>query len=60
MLLQIGDLSADSHGAEGGLSTDVRIGRGNEVFDFGKQVSRHFDGGDVAQGAEGEANDVLI
>lgn len=60
MLLKIGNLATDSHCAEGGFPADVGVGGGEDRFDFREEISRHFNAGDVAESAEGEADDVLI
>lgn len=60
MLLKVGDFMADSHGAESGFSSNVWVGAGKDGLDIRKQIARHFDRGDVAESAEGEADDVLV
>jgi hypothetical protein len=60
MLLQIRDFPAYSHGAECGFSTNVRVRGRYEVLDFGEQISGHFDGGDVAESAKRQADNILI
>jgi len=60
VLLQVWDLAAYPHGTERRLSPNVRIGCGDECLDFGEKISGHFDGRDVAERAEGEADYVLV
>lgn len=60
MLLEVGDFATNAHCAEGSFSADVRVGGGNDRFDFGKEVSRHLDAGNVAECAKGKANNILI
>ncbi len=60
MLLEIGYFATDAHCAQGRFPADVRIGGRNESLDLGEKVSRHLDGGDIAKGTKGEANDILI
>ena len=42
------------------LLTDVDIGRANELFDFIRQIPRHFFGRNVGKRAQGEADDVHV
>lgn len=51
VLLQVRHLSTYPHGAEGGFSAYVGVGTREDRLDFGKQVTGHLDGGDVAQRA---------
>ena len=60
MLLQVGHFAADAHGAEGSFAADVGVAGGEDGLDFGEEVARHFHAGDVAERAEGEADDVLV
>lgn len=60
VLLEIRDLAAYAHGAQGGLPPDVWVGCVDAGLDFGEKIPRHFDGGNVAQGTEGEADDILV
>ena len=60
VFLQVGNFATDAHGAEGGFAADVGVGGGDDGLDFGEEVAGHFDAGDVAEGAEGEADDVLV
>lgn len=43
VLLQVGDLAADSHGANGSLPADVGVRAGEDRLDFGKEIAGHFD-----------------
>jgi hypothetical protein len=60
MFLQVRHFATDAHGAKGGFSADVRIAGGDDGLDFGEEIAGHFDAGDVAQCAKGEADDVLV
>ena len=60
MFLKVGHFATYPHGADCGFATDVRVCARYYRLDFREQVSSHFDGGDVAESAEGEADDVLV
>ena len=60
VLLEIGDLAAYPHRAQGGLSSDVGVRAGDDGFNFGEEIARHFDRGNVSERYEGEPNDVLV
>lgn len=60
VFLQVWYLATYPHGAESGFSSNVRIRGRDKLFDLGEQIPRHFDGGNVAEGAEGEADDILV
>ena len=60
MFVQIRDLSAYSHGAEGSLASDIRVRGRNKVFDFGEQISGHFHRCDIAKRAQSQADNVLV
>lgn len=60
MLLQVRDLPAYSHGAQGGFPANVGVCARYDRLDFGEQVSGHLDRGNVSEGAEGEADGVLV
>ena len=60
MFLQVGHFATDAHGAQSCFPADVRIAGGDDRLDFREEVAGHFDASDVAQSAEGEADDVLV
>lgn len=60
MLLQIGDFAADAHCTQGSFPADVGVGAGEDSLDIWEEITRHFYGSNVAQGTEGEADDILV
>ena len=60
MFLKIWYLPTYSHGAESGFASNVWVRGGEEGFNFGKEISRHFDGSNVSKSTEGESDNVLI
>ena len=60
MLLQIWDLSAYPHGAQGGLAANVGVCACYYRLDFGEQVTSHLNGGDVSKGTKGETDGILV
>jgi hypothetical protein len=60
MFLQVWYLSTYPHGTKGSFPPYVWVGAGYYGLDFREQISRHFDRGDVPEGAKGKTDDVLI
>jgi hypothetical protein len=60
MLLEVWDFTTYSHCAKSGFSAYVGIGAGDYGFDFWEEISRHFDGGNVSEGYQGETDNVLV
>lgn len=60
VLLQVWYLSTYPHSADGGFPANVWVRGGQNRFDFGEEIARHFDRGNVSEGAEGQPDDILV
>lgn len=60
VLLKVRHLADDAHRAKGRLLLDVRVRGGEESLDLLEQIAGHLLGGDVAECAQRQSDDVLI
>lgn len=58
--MQIGNLATYPHRTNGGFPSNIGVRCRHEVFNFSEKIPGHFDGGDVAECAQGETDNILV
>ena len=60
VLVQVWNLATYPHGTDRCFPSNIGVGGRHKGFDFGEQITGHFNRRNISEGTESETDDILV